>query len=150
MENQPTKPPSILIVEQDPLILTGISAILDQKGYRCFLSRDLSVAEKAVETLTFDLFVLSIGDDVSEGEAMANRLHAYESCSDVPIIFVAPRFENSWIGRLNAVGGVYCIPRPLDPYLLMDLVDRAVWMPHLALARLSPPKAHFSNQWVRL
>ena len=150
MDRPVVKPPMLLIVEPDPLLLTGISAILDKQGYRCFLSRDLSVARKATEKLAFDLFILSMGENVEEGEKMARELRAANQTVDVPVIFLAPKLDPNWVGRLNAVGGVYCLPKPFDPNLLIQLVDRAVWMPHLVHAHVAPPKAHFEHDWVRL
>ena len=150
MENQATKPPMILVVEPDPMMLTGISAVLNQQGYRCFLSRDLSVAKKATENTAFDLFVLSVDDHLESAEAMARELHQQPNNADVPIVFLAPRLNPEWIGRLNAVGGVYCIPKPFDPNVMIELVRRAVWEPHLVQPRVAPPKAHFANDWVRL
>ena len=64
MDRPVVKTPMLLIVEPDPLLLTVISAILDKQGYRCFLSRDLSVARKATEKLAFDLFILSMGEKI--------------------------------------------------------------------------------------
>lgn len=150
MENQAIKRPMLLIVEPDPLLLTGISAILDQEGYRCFLSRDLSVALKATEKLAFDLFILSIGDDIERAESMAMELRSSHRNLDIPVIFLAPKLDAAWIARLNAAGGVYCLPKPFDPKVLIQLVERTVWMPHLVQAHLSPPKAHFEADWVRL
>ncbi len=63
MENQVAPKPMILVIEPDPVFLTGISAVLDQEGYRCFLSRDLTVANKALEKIVFDLIILSAPPD---------------------------------------------------------------------------------------
>ena len=51
---------------------------------------------------------------------------------------------------MNAVGGVYCVPKPFEPELLIELVEKTLCMPHLAAARIAPPKAHFSKSWVKL
>ncbi len=45
------KPPMLLIVENDPLLLTGMAAILDKRGYRCFLARNLEVAQQRSKPL---------------------------------------------------------------------------------------------------
>jgi len=150
MENQVTKPPMILVVERDPLMLTGISAILDMQGYRCFLARDIEIASQATDTLQFDLIVLSIENNLDAAIAGARKLRASQRSIGLPIIFLAPRLEADWIGPLNAVGGVYCLPKPFEPELLIELVEKTLCMPHLAIARVAPPKAHFSNTWVKL
>ncbi len=150
MENQVTKPPMILIVERDPLMLTGISAVLDMQGYRCFLARDIEIAVQATESLQFDLIVLSIENDLEAAVEGAKRLRVGQRAIGLPIIFLAPRLEADWIGPLNSVGGVYCLPKTFEPELLIELVQKTLCMPHLAIARVAPPKAHFSNAWVKL
>lgn len=63
MENQAVKAPMVLIVERDPLRLTGMSAILDQKGYRCILARNVATGLKATQAMPYDLIVLSFERD---------------------------------------------------------------------------------------
>ena len=150
MENQAVKPPMILIVESDPLLLTGMSAILDQKGYRCFLARETSVGLKATQAMTFDLIVLSFGRDALKAAHDACLLRGEDSTRELPVLFLAESFEANWIEPLHLAGGVFCLPKPFDPDVFLDLVDRAICLPHLAVSKIAPPKAHFAKDWVRL
>ena len=150
MENQAVKPPMILIVESDPLLLTGMSAILDQKGYRCFLARETSVGLKATQAMTFDLIVLSFGRDALKAANDACLLRGHDSTRELPVLFLADSFETNWIEPLNLAGGVYCLPKPIDPDVFLDLVEKALCLPHLAVAKIAPHKAHFARDWVRL
>jgi len=150
MENQVTKPPMILVVESDPVMLTGFAAILDMQGYRCFLARDANVAEKATIEFPLDLIILSIGESLDQAMSDARVLRMSQFTEGVPIIFIASYPNVDWIGPLNSVGGVYCLPRTFEPQILLDAVNKTLWMPHLATARVAPPKAHLSNAWVRL
>lgn len=150
MENQAVKPPMILIVESDPLLLTGMSAILDQKGYRCFLARDKTVGLKATQAMAFDLLVYSFDRDAIAAATDVCELRGDDSTRELPVLFLASAFENAWIEPLNLAGGVYCLPKPFDPEVFLDLVDKALCLPHLAVSKISPPKAHFAKDWVRL
>ncbi len=150
MENQAVKPPMILIVESDPLLLTGMSAILDQKGYRCFLARETSVGIKATQAMAFDLLILSFGRDPLKAANDACLLRGNDSTRELPVLFLAETFEPNWIEPLNLAGGVFCLPKPFDPDVLLDLVEKALCLPHLAVAKIAPPKAHFAKDWVRL
>jgi len=150
MENQAVKPPMILIVESDPLLLTGMSAILDQKGYRCFLARDASIGLKASQAMIFDLIIFSFGRDPITAAAQACELRGDAATRELPVLFVADAFENSWIEPLNLAGGVYCLPKPFEPVVFGDLVDKALCLPHLAVAKVAPPQPHFAKDWVRL
>jgi chemosensory pili system protein ChpA (sensor histidine kinase/response regulator) len=150
MENQAVKPPMILIVESDPLLLTGMSAILDQKGYRCFLARNHLVGQKATLAMTFDLIIFSFDSNPLEAAMQVAEVRGHDNTRDLPVLFLASRYENAWIEPLNRAGGVYCLPKPFDPEVLLDLVEKALCLPHLAVAKTAPPKAHFAKDWVRL
>jgi DNA-binding response OmpR family regulator len=150
MENQAVKPPMVLIVEKDPLLLTGMSAILDQRGYRCFLARDKTVGLKATQSIAFDLIIYSFELNALEAANDVCELRGHVATQDLPVLFLADAFDKAWIEPLNMAGGVYCLPKPFEPETLLDLVDKAVLLPHLAIAKLSPPKPHFSKDWVRL
>jgi DNA-binding response OmpR family regulator len=150
MENQVTKPPMILVVEPDPVMLTGFAAILDMQGYRCFIARNVEVATRATLEFPLDLIVFSIGESLEQAVSDAKRLRSTPLSEGVPIIFIASHPSVDWIGSLNSVGGVYCLPRTFEPQMLLDAVEKTLWMPHLAVARVAPPKSHLSNNWVRL
>jgi len=140
----------VLIVESDPLLLTGLSAILDQKGYRCFLARNVSVGKKATQAMVFDLIVLSFGRDALQAAMHACELRGEVETRDLPVVFLADAFEPSWIEPLNLAGGVYCLPKPFEPDVFLDLIEKALCLPHLAIAKIAPPKAHFAKDWVKL
>lgn len=140
----------ILVVEPDPVMLTGFAAILDMQGYRCFLARDVDVAEKATTELPLDLIVLAIDDSLEQALVDSRRLRSSPLSEGVPVIFITATPNVDWIGPLNSVGGVYCLPRSFEPQTLIDAVEKTLWMPHLAVARVAPPKAHLGNAWVRL
>ena len=150
MENQAVKPPMVLIVESDPLLLTGLSAILDQKGYRCFLARDVAVGKKATQAMAFDLIVLSFASDALQASKDACELRGEIESRDLPVLFLADAFEPAWIEPLNLAGGVYCLPKPFAPEIFLDLVEKALCLPHLAFAKIAPPKLHFAKDWVKL
>lgn len=144
------KPPMLLIVENDPLLLTGMAAILDKKGYRCFMARSLEVAQQAVETIAFDLILYSFSRDPLAAAESAATLRQHDQAKELPIIFLAEDFDSHWIEPLHLAGGVYCLPKPFEPEVLLELVEKAFCLPHLAAKKHSPPTPHFSSEWVRL
>ena len=150
MENQAAKRPTVLVVEPDPLMLTAMAAVLDSAGLRCTLARSQEVAIAAASQSQFDLMVVSIGEDVLPAAAATAQLRAAGPSGPVPVIFVAPRLDPSWIEPLNAAGGVYCLTRPFEPAKLIELAEQATALEHVSVSRLSPPKAHFAKEWVRL
>ena len=41
------------------------------------------------------------------------------------------------IRRSHDAGGAYYLRKPLDPEVLIDLVSKALWLPHLVQSRLA-------------
>ena len=142
---------TILVVDCDPLMLTAMASVLDMQGHRALLARTEEVAMKAIENSELDLIVLAI-EDLRGGCEFAGRLRSLEKTRDVPVIFLVPQLTSEWSTRLHAHGGVFSLLQPIDPYALIDLVERAVWMPHVAKAKIGAPATHLSRakDWVRL
>lgn len=138
MENQAVKAPMVLIVERDPLMLTAMSAILDQRGYRCFLARDVSVGLKATSAMTFDLIVLSFDEDPIQAANDALQLRGSVQTKELPVVFIANGFQPSWIEPLNQAGGVYCLPKNFQPEQFLDVIEKAFCLPHLVVAKIAP------------
>ena len=150
MENQAAKRPTVLVVEPDPLMLTAMAAVLDSAGFRCTLARSHEIALAAAKASHFDLLVVSIDDDILPAAAATSQLRAAGPGGAVPVLFIAPRLDPSWIEPLNAAGGVYCLTRPFEPAKLIELAEQATALEHVSVSRLAPPKAHFAKEWVRL
>ncbi len=167
---------SILIVDDDPLMLTAMGSVLNMQGFRCVLARSESVAMQAIgeasqpksssqpargpkserrppaaRGIQFDLLVLSI-DDLQTGCEFASRLRAPETMQDVPIIFLVPELSATWTSQLGAQGGVFSMLKPIQPEGLIELVEKAVWMPHLARNRTGQSGTHLQRQsdWISL
>jgi CheY-like chemotaxis protein len=141
----------VLVIEPDPLMLTAMAAVLDMQGHRALLARSETVAAEAIAAQAIDLIVLSI-DQLDAGTAYAARLRQIPATRDVPIIFLTPELSPAWTAQLQAQGGVFCLLKPIDPHSLLELVEKTLWMPHLAQRRVQPPTAHFHKtaDWVRL
>ncbi|MCH8184218.1 MAG: response regulator, partial [Proteobacteria bacterium] len=70
------------------------------------------------------------------GLELCEQLKRREALRDVPIMFLSGAQIPDIIRRSHAVGGVYYLRKPFDPEVLTDLVDKALWMPHLVGQRL--------------
>ncbi len=142
---------SVLLIDNDPLMLTAMGAVLDMQGHRAVLARNEEMAMQSIAAGQFDVIVLSI-EQLSSGCDFAARLRAPEMVRDVPIIFLVPELSQSWLPKLAAHGGVVCLLKPVDPHALIELVDKALWLPHLARSKNSPPAAHLHQQhdWIKL
>lgn len=142
---------TILLVERDPLMLTAMASVLNMQGHRALLARTEDVAMQAIATNQLDVIVLSIQELVA-GCEFASRLRSSNRNQDVPIIFLVPQLSPEWTTQLHSHGGVYSLLQPIDPHDLIDLVERALWLPHVANGKIAAPnmQLHSSRDWVRL
>ena len=67
MYTMPQNPAVILVVDNDPLTLTGVAATLDMAGYECHCARDAEAANKAGRTLNLDLIICDVNLDGENG-----------------------------------------------------------------------------------
>lgn len=142
---------SVLVIENDPLMLTAISSAMNAQGHRAMMARTEKVAMELTATGQFDVVVLSI-EELSHGCEFAKRLRATEATRDVPILFLVPELSPTWSEQLGQHGGVYSILKPFEPAELIELVERVLWMPHIAHSKLgsSATVAKRQRDWTSL
>ncbi len=56
--------------------------------------------------------------------------------SDVPLMFISSSQRPDIIRRTHEAGGAYYLRKPFDPEVLIELVNKALWMPHLVKTRI--------------
>lgn len=142
---------TVLLIENDPLLLTAMGSVMNMQGYRAVLARTEAIAMESISAGQFDVIVLSI-DALQSGCDFAARLRSSESSRDVPIIFLVPELSASWSSQLSAHGGIFSMLKPIEPYGLIELVDKALWMPHVVKGRLGKTGNQVSSQrdWISL
>jgi DNA-binding response OmpR family regulator len=136
MHPMPPFPAVILIIDEDPLVLTGVTATLEMAGYECHCARDSQSARKAARTLNLDLIICDIQIDGMSGLELCHELRKEKNNRDVPMLFVSSHQAPDIIRRTHSAGGAYYLRKPFDPDVLIELVGKALWMPHLVKNRI--------------
>ncbi|MFV1966065.1 MAG: response regulator [Pirellulaceae bacterium] len=147
MYSMPHDPAVILVVDGDPLTLTGVAATLDMAGYECHCARDSEAAVKAARALSLDLIICDVHVDGERGLELCQELRAEEGNEDVPAMFVSSGQSSDIIRRKYDAGGTYYLRKPFDPDVLVELVGKALWVPHLVRARagrVEPARPHYT------
>lgn len=138
-------PAVILIVDEDPLTLTGVAATLDMAGHECHCARDAEAAIKAARSLSLDLIICDVGVDESRGLELCQELRRAQGNDEVPILFVSSDHAPDLVRRAHEAGGTYYLRKPFDPDVLVELAAKALWMPHLVrthVRRAEQPHPH--------
>ncbi len=145
-------PSSVLVIEQDAIMLTAMGAVLDLRGHLAVLARNYDMALDAIQAGDFDAIVLSI-DDVASGCQFAKQLRASGHAASVPVIYLVPSMGAQDIAPLATEGGVYSITKPFEPDELVELVEKVLVLPHLAngkSAMFSGTHLPRQQDWVSL
>jgi DNA-binding response OmpR family regulator len=147
MYSMPQDPAVILVIDGDALTLTGIAATLDMSGYECHCARDSEAAVKAARTLSLDLIICDVHVDGERGLELCRELRTEEGNEEVPVLFISSSQSPDIIRRKHDAGGTYYLRKPFDPDVLVELVGKALWMPHLVRTRASrvePARPHYT------
>ncbi|MBW3600391.1 MAG: response regulator [Planctomycetes bacterium] len=127
---------AIVIVDDDPLMLTGVAAVLHKQGYECHCARDTEAAFKAARALAPDLILCDTHLGEESGLDFCRDLKADRTLQDIPVMFLSGSRDPQIVSLTQQAGGEYYLSKPFDPNVLIDVVDRAMWMPHLVHSRL--------------
>ncbi len=123
--------PLILVVDDEPEVLEGVSIILTANGFRCRCCTNAADAIAAAEESHPDLIVSDINLDGESGLEMCEQIQQNLLLHDVPVMFLSGAQIPDIIRRSHAVGGTYYLRKPFDPEVLIELIQKALWMPHL-------------------
>jgi CheY-like chemotaxis protein len=129
---------TILLIDDEAEILESLKSVLTVAGYACHGANDAESAAQVVRVVTPDLIISDINLAGQSGLNLCERLKQEEDgLTDVPVMFLSGAQIPDVIRRSHAAGGTYYLRKPFDPQVLLELVDKALWMPHVAAAQLA-------------
>ena len=129
--NDKQQQPLILVVDDEADVLGEVASILGSADYDCHCCNKTEDALRFTETNTPDLIISDINLEGHSGLEMCETIKSRENMADVPVMFLSGAQIPDIIRRSHAVGGAYYLRKPFDPEVLLELVDKALWMPHL-------------------
>jgi len=131
--------PVILVIDSDPLSMTGIAASLYARQYEVHCAGDCAAAMKAAESLALDLIICDTNLRGEDGVSLVDRIHQLPDRADVPVMYLSSAQLPDVILRPHRHGSSYHLRKPFDSNLLLDLVEKALWMPHLVKSHINRP-----------
>ncbi|HND56106.1 MAG TPA: response regulator [Pirellulaceae bacterium] len=126
----------ILAIDGDPLALSNTAAVLARVGYEVHGASNPIAARAAVRARTFDLIISDVHVSGESGLSLCRQLRLEPSHGDTPLMFVSSTQLPDIIRRVHDAGGTYYLRKPFDPNVLLELVDKALWLPHLVDTRI--------------
>jgi len=131
----------ILVVDNDPLMMTAVAAALHLSGYEAHCARNEESALKAARGLILDLVICDLDLQGDNGVELWQEIQQEPHMVDTPVIFVSESPSSDILERVQAAGGSYYLRKPYDPNVLLELVDKALWMPHLVNSHIQASTA---------
>lgn len=125
------KQPLVLVVDDEAEVLGEVATVLAGAGYVCQCCNNADDAIRFAEANTPDLILSDINLNGYSGLQMCEELKKQSHLREVPVMFLSGAQIPDIIRRSHAVGGAYYLRKPFDPEVLLELVDKALWMPHL-------------------
>ena len=131
----------VLVIDADPLSLTATSAVLHCADYEVHCAASREAALKAARDLELDLIVCDLDIAGIDGYALLDEIRQIPQRSDVSVMYSSACQQPEVIRKSHAQGAAYHLRKPFDAQVLLELADKALWMPHLIRTRVRPP--HF-------
>lgn len=125
-------PPLILVVDDEKEVLESVANVLTEAGFDCQCCNSAQAAIEFAAMQTPDMIVSDINLGGHSGLEMCERIKEDAALNSVPVMFLSGAQIPDIIRRSHAVGGTYYLRKPFDPGVLVELVDKAMWMPQLA------------------
>lgn len=126
----------ILLVDDEVDVLDGLTTILIAAGYEVHSTGSPDGALQLLGEIQPDLIICDINLGTHNGLALCERIKRAIPSFSIPVMFLSGAQIPDVIRRAHAAGGTFYLRKPFDPQVLLELVDKALWMPHVANARL--------------
>ncbi len=134
--------PTILVADLDTGTLAQTVRILSELEFTVFSAVCYSSAMSAAMKLDLDLLICDVTvQHCNAGHDLIAEVHRLPDNTDVPIIFTSSGQGPDVIRRQHDFGGAYHIKKPLESEVLKEIVDCALWLPHLVQSHINKP--HF-------
>ncbi len=129
--------PTILLIDDDRDVLSGLSTILNAAGYNCHGLSDPASAGELASQIHPDLIISDINLAGTSGISLCEQIKHQSGLENVPLMFLSGAQVPDIIRRSHSAGGVYYLRKPLDPAVFLELIDKALRACHLAGPQLA-------------
>jgi CheY-like chemotaxis protein len=121
----------ILIIDPKQASCESILDILCPEGFQCVIAADAPSALRFIRKQPPNLILADIDMPDLTGTEFCQLVREAHSTPEIPVIFFSDTHRAEWPCESRRAGGTYFLSRPFDPAVLLELVDKALWMPHL-------------------
>lgn len=127
---------TILIVDTDIESLFSIASILLSRDFRVLTAPDTDSALELACSEELDLMITDTRLACRSGEELATEIRLDPDKQELPVMYVSATQIPGVIRRIHEAGDAFHLKKPIDPLVLVELVERSLWMPHLVSSHI--------------
>jgi len=124
-------PAVILLIDDESADLLEASRTVTMAGHTALTCSDAQGAVDVARRSHPDLIISDINLGTESGLDLCHRIKSEAGLADIPVIFLSGAHIPDVVRRAHAAGGTYYIRKPFDPEVLLEMVEKALWMPQL-------------------
>jgi CheY-like chemotaxis protein len=129
--------PVVLAIDDEAEVLAEIAQALIPQGFECRTCQDAQSAIALARQIVPDLIISDINIAGHSGLDLCEAMKCEQGLFDVPVVFLSGAQIPDVVRRAREAGGTYYLRKPFDAQVLLELVDKALWMPHLVKQQLA-------------
>lgn len=122
---------NILLVDSDSESLFFLASLLVASNYKVITARSAHDAKRYSIGEPLDLLVTENRLSDGNGIELVKSLRENEDLSDVPVMYLSGTQKAGVIRRMHDFGAAFHLKKPIEPRTFIELVEKALWMPHL-------------------
>ncbi len=115
--------PTILVIDDDPMIRMLVQDVLEMEGYDVRQAEDGFAGLRAIEALRPDCVVLDVMMPGLDGHAVLDRIRAADGGPDLPVIMLTAAADDAQAWKAWTEGVDYFLPKPFEPEELLRYLD---------------------------
>lgn len=117
---------TLLIIEDDPDVLKGISLRLQASGYAVVAARDATQALSAARNAKPALILLDLGLPGGDGFLVMDRFKSIAQLALIPILVISGRDPALNRDKALQKGAVAFLQKPVDTQVLLAAIEAAL------------------------
>lgn len=141
---------AILVVDSNAESLFAVAATLSARDHIVKTAPSAKQAIQIARECALDLLITDFKLIDKMGTSLIQEVREIPGHVDLPVMFLSENQSPDVVRRNHEHGAAFHLKKPITPRVLSELVDKALWMPHLISAHVQQkvvrtPHVTFAN-----
>ena len=116
----------ILVVNDDPTILSAVKRVLEIKGFAVFVATDGVELSRMLESISIDLFILDINLPWVDGYDLCSMIKSDGKYNHIPVVLMSARGSDQDIEKGYLSGCDDFLIKPFDLNRILQAVEESL------------------------